>query len=83
MNDTTAEMSKLHHDLLMRRSGTERVRMASSMFATAKAMALASFGGMDPREKRVQLFLRFYGNDLDAAFKARIVNALRTEGPKI
>lgn len=82
MNDTTPEMSALYHALLMGRSGAERVRMASSMFATAKALALASFGEMDPREKRVQLFLRFYGNDLDAAFKARIVNALRAELPE-
>ena len=77
MNDTTPRMAKLHHDLLMRRTGEERLRMASSMFATARAMALASFGDISETEKRMRLFLRFYGNDFDAVAKERIVTAIR------
>lgn len=77
MNDTAPEMAKMQHDLIMQRTGTERLRMASSMFATAKAMALASFGDISEQEKRVRLFLRFYGNDFDAETKARIVAAIR------
>ena len=53
MNDTTPEMEKLHRELLMQRSG----------------------------EERVQLFLRFYGNDVDEKMKARIVAELRGSAP--
>ena len=81
MNDTAPEMAKLQHDLLMQRSGSERLRMASSMFATAKAMALASFGNIGEQEKRVRLFLRFYGNDFDAETKARLVARIREDTP--
>ncbi len=77
MNDTTPEMAKLQHDLLMQCSGAERLRMASSMFATAKALALASFGDIPEPEKRVRLFLRFYGDDFDAPARARILKELR------
>jgi hypothetical protein len=77
MNDTTPEMEKLHRELLMQRSGQERMRMASSMFDTARALALASFGNISEEEKRVQLFLRFYGDDVDPKMKARIVAELR------
>jgi len=76
MNDTTPEMEKLHRELLMQRSGEERVRMACSMFETAKAIALASFRNVSESEKRVRLFLRFYGNDVDEKMKARIVAEL-------
>ena len=51
--------------------------MASSVFATAHAMALASFGNISETEKRVRLFFRFYGNDFDEVTKGRIVTARR------
>ena len=77
MNDTTPEMEALHRKLLMQRSGEERLRMACSMFETARALALASFGDISESEKRVQLFLRFYGDDVDERMKARIISELR------
>jgi len=77
VNDTTPEMMRLHRELLMQQTGEERLRMASSMFATCKTMALASFGNVSEKEKRVRLFLRFYGSDFDPQTRARIVAAIR------
>lgn len=77
MNDTTPEMAKLQHDLLMSLSGFERMRMGCSMFDTAKALAYASFGAVSEEEKCIRWFLRCYGNDFDDAGKARIIAGIK------
>jgi hypothetical protein len=68
----------------MRRSGEERVRMACDMFDAARTLLranLATEGGpVDETELKVQLFLRTYGSDFDAAERARIVTRLRADG---
>ncbi|MCK6554116.1 hypothetical protein L6Q96_05960 [Candidatus Binatia bacterium] len=67
--------------MLMRRSGADRLRMGASMFEAAKRLVRASLGNADGRDDspamRVQLFLRIYGPDFDAASRARIVECLR------
>jgi len=42
MNDTSPEIASLMREMLMARSGAERVRMCCEMFDTARALALAS-----------------------------------------
>jgi hypothetical protein len=67
--------------MMMRRSGAERLRMGAAMFETAKRLVRASLGDADGRDDsagmRVQLFLRVYGPDFDAASRDRIVSWLR------
>jgi hypothetical protein len=83
VNDTHPHVEKLYREMLMRRSGTERLRMGASMFETAKRLVRASLGDPDARdespEMRVKLFLRIYGPDFDAATRDRVVAWLRGE----
>jgi len=82
VNDTPVHVLQLQRDMLMRRSGIERLRMGASMFETARRLMRASLGDPmgtdDSAEMRVQLFLRTYGRDFDVAARDRIVTALRS-----
>ncbi|PWU25646.1 MAG: hypothetical protein C5B48_00315 [Candidatus Rokuibacteriota bacterium] len=55
--------------------------MGCSMFSTARALAVASIREKDPAASpatvREQLFLRFYGHELDAETRERIAARLR------
>jgi len=81
MRDTTPEMERLYHSLLLARSGEERMNMGLRMFDTARALVRASLGDANGTnrspEMRVALFLRTYGQDFDDAARERIVAALR------
>ena len=80
MKDTSPEIESRYHDLLMSLPGEERFKMACRMFTTAKKLVLASIPNkesMSPGELRVQLFLRFYGNDFDETEREKIVGQLR------
>jgi hypothetical protein len=83
-DDTTPRAAALFHELMMRKSPQERVRMASSMFETARRIVLSSIRqnhpGISPTEERVQLFLRFYEADLTPAQVERYVAGIRAVG---
>ena len=74
MNDTPEAVQNLYRTLLMRRSGSERVKMGCAMFDTARALARASLRGHSHNddELRVHLFMRTYGGDFDAETVERI-----------
>ncbi len=83
MTDTPHEVAELYRDLLMRRSGSERLEMGCRMFDTARTFMRASLGdpsGTDSsREMMAQLFLRTYGADFDPLTRDRIAAWLRTD----
>ena len=68
MSDATPVVEEKLRELLAARSPTERVRMTSRMFATAKALAIAGLRSSDPalseRDLRHGLLLRLYGDEL-------------------
>ena len=80
MNDTTPEVEALFRSMLLQRSGEERLRMACSMFDTAKALASASIRERDPNISqaglRQALFLRFYGHEFSPAQREQILTAI-------
>ena len=79
MNDTAPAVADRYRELLMARSGSERLRMACDMFDSARRMVVAGLPG-DPTnmaERRVALFLRLYGTDFDASARERIVARIR------
>jgi len=86
VNDTPAHVEQLYRDMLMSRSGAERLRMACGMFETAKALIRASLeapaGLADSADMRVRLFYRIYGGDFDARTAARIAAHLRGALPQ-
>ena len=77
MTDTSGDVEARYHAMLLARSGEERLRMAGSMYATARALAVASIVEADPTasdvEVRQALFLRFYGHEFDDPTRARIL----------
>jgi hypothetical protein len=76
MNDTSPEMAETYRQRLLERPGVERLKMGCSMFATARALVLASIlerePSASPARVRRALFLRFYAPDFRAAARARI-----------
>ena len=62
MHDTSIEIQKIYHDLLMAKTGEERFLMGISMFQTARELAIASFPkNITDQEIRKLLLKRLYG----------------------
>ena len=79
MNDTSASVAKQYRELLMARSGSDRLRMTCDMFDSARRIVLAGLPG-DPAnttERRVALFMRLYGADFEAPARERIIAKIR------
>src|SRR2546428_11390915 len=76
MNDTSREMARKYREMLLQRSGAERLKMGCSMFATARALVVASVREKEPAASpakvRERLFLRLYGTDFAADERERI-----------
>jgi hypothetical protein len=66
--------------MLLDRAGEDRLRMACSMYATARALAVASIVEREPEASpgrlRQALFLRFYGPDFDADAREKVLARL-------
>jgi hypothetical protein len=79
MSDTVPQVQELHRELLMARSGEERFRMGISMCQTARTIVWSSLSEeLDPTERRVQFFLRYYGNELAPDRRDEIVAEIRS-----
>jgi hypothetical protein len=82
VRDTSLEMEARYRAMLLARSGEERLKMAGSMYETARALVIASILASDPSTSpaalRQALFLRFYGHEFDAGTRERILARLRT-----
>jgi len=66
MNDTSLEIEEKFHEMMMARSGAERVVMGASMFDAARAIVLASLPKDLPADElRRRLFERIYGETLE------------------
>ncbi len=80
LNDTPPTIDAIYEEMLRRRSRTERLQMASSMHATARALALISLQKQHPhasdRELKGLLFLRFYAQDFPVGERSRIYEHL-------
>ena len=80
MNDTPSEIERKYLEMLMERSGEERLKMGCSMHATEQALVRASVLEKDPLASpaavRQALFLRFYGHEFDAEARDKILLAL-------
>jgi len=80
MNDTPSEIEQKYLEMLMERSGEERLKMGCSMHATAQALVRASVLEKDPFASpaavRQALFLRFYGHEFDSETREKILLAL-------
>ena len=65
MNDTSPEVEKQFREMIMARSGAERMQMAFSMFATARELIKASLPAhLSSEERQRLLFERMYADEL-------------------
>jgi hypothetical protein len=81
ITDTTPEAEALYRELLMNRSGEERVRMACDMFQAARRLILAALPveiASNPAERRIALLLRTYEGDLENSLLTRVISDLRS-----
>jgi hypothetical protein len=80
VRDTSDAMERRYRDILLKRSGAERLKMGCSMHAMAQALVRASAKAADPSASTASLkkilFLRFYGQDFESATRKRILRAL-------
>lgn len=82
MKDTPPEMDARYRDMLMQRSGEERLKMGCAMRDTARTLVQASIREQDPQATpeavRKSLFLRFYGHEFDAESRSKIFAAIES-----
>jgi hypothetical protein len=83
MKDTPPDVEARYRRMLLARPGEDRLRMGFSMYATARALVVASILAREPdaspERVREAIFLRFYGRDFDEATRDRI--AVRLSRP--
>lgn len=81
MNDTSPEMEKRYHTMLMERSGKERLKMGCSMYDAAREIVRSSIlnenPGLTEGELKEKIFLRFYGLDFSETQKRKIIASLK------
>jgi len=80
VTDTPPDVARRQRDLLLQRSGEERLKMGCSMHVAARRLVMASIlerePDASPAARRRALFLRFYGHEFDGAARERIMAAL-------
>jgi hypothetical protein len=76
MRQKLTNSERLYEDMLMARSGAERVRMACEMFEAARRLVIAGMPAdeaRDPRAVRRYVFLAFYGDEFSEAKREKIL----------
>lgn len=78
--DTTPEMAERYRQLLMARSGEERVRMGCDMLDTAIQMFFATLpSDLPERERRARLFVHLYGREFTGERREQILKRIRKD----
>lgn len=80
MNDTHPEVAVRFRELMMGKTGQERLLMGCSMYDTAKEIVRSSIyngrPGITVTEMRREVFLRFYGREFSLAEREKLISAL-------
>jgi len=83
MNDTHPEIAVRFRELMMSKSGEERLVMGCSMYDTAKRIALSAIRnrrpGITDAEIKKEIFLRFYGPEFSKADREKLLSALASD----
>lgn len=78
--DTSPEITLCFREMLMKKSGQERLQMGFSMYDLARDQVTASLkvkaSSADSREMRKWIFLRFYGQDFTLEMREKILEYL-------
>ncbi len=80
MNDTNPEIATLYRNMIMRKSGEERLLIGCSMYDTARKIVLNSIRNNHPEitntEIKKEIFLRFYGLEFNLAEKELLLSKI-------
>ncbi len=80
MKDTNPAIEEMYFDMMMAKSGEERLRMGLGMYEIARKIAITSIRKDNPkvseREIKISLLNRFYGNDLSAETRQKFVERM-------
>jgi len=84
MFDTHPDVAIRFRELMMRKSGQERLLMGCSMYDTAKQIVLSAIHnrrpGIKDAEIKREIFLRFYGLEFSRADKEKFLSSLGRAG---
>lgn len=81
MNDTSAQIAKKYNEMLMSKSGAERMEMASSMHETARQLILSRYKDNDLSNivKFKEFLLEsFYGNELSDVYRKKVIEKIKS-----
>ena len=78
--DTHPDIAVRYRNMMMRRSGEQRLLMGCSMYDTARQIVrsaiLAANAGVTDAEMRKEIFLRFYGHEFSRDETEKVISAL-------
>jgi hypothetical protein len=77
MSDTPPDIVHRYREMLMARSGAERLRMGCDLFMAAQRLVLVGLRAESADDLPARLFLRFYGRDFPPEQRAAIVERIR------
>jgi hypothetical protein len=80
MFDTHPEIAIRYRDLMMSKSGHERLLMGCSMYDAAKQIVRDAISNEHPditdEEMKKEIFLRFYGREFSPSDREKFISAL-------
>jgi hypothetical protein len=83
MFDTHPDVAIRYRDLMMSKSGQQRLLMGCSMYDTAKKIVRSAIYNSRPEiteeEMKKEIFLRFYGREFSRAEREKFLSALMSE----
>jgi len=83
MFDTHPDVAVRFRNLMMSKTGQQRLRMGCSMYDTAKEIVRSAIYNSRPEitdeEMKKEIFLRFYGKEFSRADKEQFLSALMSE----
>ncbi len=83
MLDTHPDIAVRFRNMMMRKSGEQRLRMGCSMYDAAKQIVRSAVYESHPEatdaEMKREIFLRFYGHEFSPADREKFVAALMPE----
>lgn len=83
MLDTHPDIAVRFRNMMMRKSGEQRLRMGCSMYDAAKQIVRSAVYENHPQitdaEMKREIFLRFYGHEFSPADRKKFVTALMPE----
>ncbi len=83
MNDTHPDVAIRYRDLMMSKTGQQRLRMGCSMYDTAKTIVRSAIYNSRPQitdeEMKKEVFLRFYGKEFSRTDREKFLSATKSE----